>query len=241
MTTLGACPLAPLIISGSTRPLWELVRSPLEPPALFPSNLLSPAPSPLLHPRPRLLGPPRSRLARPFWACLRPLRQSGEPTRPPLIKVTGGAWHGAREIIPPQGGPHLFSPRKQADTDPSQQRSARASWRENRAGKPTHHGCSLFCARRDRVHTVLVGRGRRLMVYVASCMKGVVWNMMGALSDGSVVGWERCWMLVGWWSGGETIIEWWFDGGSIKIKKEKRYLRSQPFESHETRYTRGRG
>ena len=66
---------------------------------------------------------------------------------------------------------------------------------------------------------------------------------MGASLDGSVVGWERCWMgalldgsvvamLMAWWSGGETIIEWWFDGGLIKIKKEKRYLRSQPFESH---------
>ena len=47
--------------------------------------------------------------------------------------------------------------------------------------------------RGDRVHTVLVGRGRRLMVDVAS-LKGVVWSMMGALLDGSVVGWERCWM-----------------------------------------------
>ena len=45
------------------------------------------------------------------------------------------------------------------------------------------------------------------------------------------VGWERCWMgtfldgsvvamLMAWWSGGETMVEWWFDGGLIKIKKE---------------------
>ena len=51
-----------------------------------------PAPSSLLHTRPRLLEPPRSRLARPFWACLRPLRQSGEPSRP-----LGVAW----SLVPP--------------------------------------------------------------------------------------------------------------------------------------------
>ena len=29
---------------------------------------------------------------------------------------------------------------------------------------------------------------------------------MGTLSDGSVVA-----MLMAWWSGGETMVEWWFD------------------------------
>ena len=68
--------------------------------------------------------------------------------------------------------------------------------------------------------------------------RGVGWERcwMGALWDGSVVA-----MLMALWSGGETMVEWWFDGGLIKIKKEKRYLRSQTLESHETRYTRGRG
>ena len=36
---------------------------------------------------------------------------------------------------------------------------------------------------------------------------------MGASLDGSVVV-----MLMAWWSGGETMVEWWFDGGLIKIK-----------------------
>ena len=35
-----------------------------------------------------------------------------------------------------------------------------------------------------------------------------------------------------WWSGGGMVVEWWLNGGLTKIKKEKRYLRSQPFESH---------
>jgi len=42
------------------------------------------------HAGPRPLAPPCSRLARPFWACLFPLGQSGQRTRPPLVKVTGG-------------------------------------------------------------------------------------------------------------------------------------------------------
>ena len=79
---------------------------------------------------------------------------------------------------------------------------------------------------------------------------------MGASLDGSVVGWERCWMgglldgsVIGWERGGMgalldgSVVGWerccdvdggverW-NGGLIKIKKEKRYLRSQPFASH---------
>ena len=41
--------------------------------------------------------------------------------------------------------------------------------------------------------------------------------------DVSVVGWERCWMSVGWWSGGETIIEWWFDG-ELNQNKDRKML-----------------
>ena len=61
--------------------------------------------------------------------------------------------------------------------------------------------------------------------------------MMGASLEGSVVGCERVldvsvmgcwrvldvsvsWMSVGWWSGGETIIEWWFDG-ELNQNKER--------------------
>ena len=44
------------------------------------------------------------------WACLFPLGQSGQRTRPPLARVTGGAWHGAREIIPRKQAPTLSHP-----------------------------------------------------------------------------------------------------------------------------------
>ena len=36
--------------------------------------------------------PPPSLVPRPFWACLRPLGQSGKPTRLLLINATGGAF-----------------------------------------------------------------------------------------------------------------------------------------------------
>ena len=39
--------------------------------------------------------------------------------------------------------------------------------------------------------------------------------------DVSVVGRERGWMSVGWWSGGETTIEWWFNGELNQIKDRK--------------------
>ena len=72
---------------------------------------------------------------------------------------------------------------------------------------------------------------------------GALLDVSGSL-DVNVIGRERCWMLVGWWSGGETIIEWWFDGGLIKITRVKEKLLSKdhsPLHHMYSHETRGRG
>ena len=56
-----------------------------------------------LEPASLSVGPP---LGRGFF----PLRQSGQRPRPPLARVTGGAWRGAREIIPRKQAPTLSHP-----------------------------------------------------------------------------------------------------------------------------------
>ena len=70
------------------------------------------------------------------WACLFPLGQSGQRTRPPLARVTGGAWRGAREIIPRKQAP-TFSESVAQGVLPHQQAGVTG-------GKTVHQGCSLF-------------------------------------------------------------------------------------------------
>ena len=46
---------------------------------------------------------------------------------------------------------------------------------------------------------------------VVASLKGVVWSMMGSVElDGSVVGWERCWMGALWDVDG--VVERWNGG-----------------------------